>query len=136
MKKIGETIHKLRNLRGLSQADVANKLKMNQSSYSNIETGKTDPTFGILERLATIFNTTVGDMTSFDEQKLLQNFYEAKDNATSVNNGNIYHDKILLEEVQKAHEKVILSYEARMQDLKAEIERQNIMLNKLLAKVL
>jgi hypothetical protein len=60
---------------------------------------------------------------NFDEERILNNYYNGGENNTNVNNGNIYHDKLLLEEVQKIHEKVTSSYEARISDLKHDIVR-------------
>ena len=48
---IGTRIRNLRQARDLSQKEVALSLGMDQSQYSRIETGKTDPSFSTVERI-------------------------------------------------------------------------------------
>jgi transcriptional regulator with XRE-family HTH domain len=143
MQGIGEKIRKLRDLRGFSQESVAKDLGIEQGGYSKIEAGKTELTYSRLEEIAKILKTTVGEVVNFDEERILSNYYNSgKDNMT-VNNGNIYHDKILLEEVQKAHEKVSSNYESRINDLKHDIvrlqeqfERENLRLHEIIKQLL
>jgi transcriptional regulator with XRE-family HTH domain len=49
---IAEQIKKIRKEKGLSQQDVADKLSMNRVQYNRIETGKSDPTMNIFQRIA------------------------------------------------------------------------------------
>lgn len=49
--KVGEAIKKVREVKDLSQKEVAVACKMDQSHYSRIENGKTDPSFSVIERI-------------------------------------------------------------------------------------
>lgn len=120
MQSIGEKIRKLRDLRGLSQENIANSLGMKQGGYSKLESGETELSYSRLEQIAKILTTTVGEIVNFDEERILNNYYNGDGNNTNINHGNIYHDKLLLDELQKMHEKVILSYESRIHDLKSD----------------
>jgi transcriptional regulator with XRE-family HTH domain len=132
MNKIGEKIRKLRDLRGLSQENIAKDLGIGQGSYSKIEAGETDLQYSRLEQIAQVLKTTVGEIVNFDEERILNNYYNGDGNNTNVNHGNIYHDKLLIEEVHKTYEKVIKSYELHIDSLKSD----NMRLHELFAKML
>ena len=91
---IAEQIKKIRKEKGLSQQELADKLSMNRVQYNRIETGKSDPTMNILQRIATVLDINVVE------------FFEAKNNDTEVHTVNeplLQKVKLLdeLDEVQK-----------------------------------
>lgn len=91
---IAEQIKKIRKEKGLSQQDVADKLSMNRVQYNRIETGKSDPTMNILQRIANVLDINVVE------------FFEAKNNDTEVHTVNeplLQKVRLLeeLDEVQK-----------------------------------
>ena len=91
---IAEQIKKIRKEKGLSQLEVADKLSMNRVQYNRIETGKSDPTMNILQRIADVLDINVIE------------FFEAKNNGTEVHTVNeplLQKVKLLeeLDEVQK-----------------------------------
>ena len=49
---IGEKIKNVREAKNLSQKEISNMVQMDQSQYSKIENGKTDPTTNTLEKIA------------------------------------------------------------------------------------
>jgi transcriptional regulator with XRE-family HTH domain len=49
---VGERIKKVREIKGLSQKQVAINLGMNPSQYSKIENGKVDPQISSIEKIA------------------------------------------------------------------------------------
>ncbi|QYA42103.1 helix-turn-helix domain-containing protein [Macrococcoides bohemicum] len=57
--KISEQIISLRNRRGWTQQQLADKVGVSKQSVSNWETGEKLPRMGKLEELAKIFNVTV-----------------------------------------------------------------------------
>ncbi|MCO5236074.1 MAG: helix-turn-helix domain-containing protein [Chitinophagaceae bacterium] len=73
---IAEQIKKIRKEKGLSQQDLADKLSMNRVQYNRIETGKSDPTMNILQRIANVLDVNVVE------------FFEAKNNGTEVHTVN------------------------------------------------
>ncbi len=91
---IAEQIKKIRKGKGLSQQDVADKLSMHRVQYNRIETGKSDPTMNILQRIANVLGINVVE------------FFEAKNNGTEVHTINeplLQKARLLeeLDEVQK-----------------------------------
>lgn len=93
---IAEQIKKIRKEKNLSQQEVADRLSMNRVQYNRIETGKSDPTTNILQKIAAALEVDV-----------LQ-FFEAKSNASpevhSINESLLQKVKLLdkLDEVQKS----------------------------------
>lgn len=64
---IGDKIRKAREAKGLSQKEVATALKMDQSQYSKIENGKTDPYFSTIEKIAKALGVKVSDLLSAED---------------------------------------------------------------------
>jgi len=58
---IGEVLKRWRNIRGLSQWDLADKSGVGYASIARIETGRQDPTVGTLTRLAEALGIDVVD---------------------------------------------------------------------------
>ncbi len=67
MKLIGKKIRLLRHQKGWSQEDVAKKLDISIPAFSKIETGITDINLSRLEQIATLFEMTVIQLLTFDE---------------------------------------------------------------------
>lgn len=91
---VAERIKRIRKEKGLSQQEVADKLSMNRVQYNRIETGKSDPTMNILQRIANVLDIDVVE------------FFEAKNNGTEVHTVNeplLQKVRLLeeLDEVQK-----------------------------------
>jgi transcriptional regulator with XRE-family HTH domain len=60
---LGTRLYELRQLRGLSQADVAKRCNTTREFYSRIERGElTNPTINTLEKLAASLGTTVASL--------------------------------------------------------------------------
>ena len=68
MKKIGEKIAKLRELKNYRQEYMAEKLKIQQAAYSAIETGKTDIKYSQLEKISEILEIDLAKLIGFDEK--------------------------------------------------------------------
>jgi transcriptional regulator with XRE-family HTH domain len=64
---IGDKIKKAREAKGLSQKEVATALKMDQSQYSKIENGKTDPYFSTIEKIAKALSIKVSDLLTAED---------------------------------------------------------------------
>lgn len=73
---ISVQIKKIRKEKGFSQQEVADMLSMNRVQYNRIETGKSDPTMNILQRIASVLDINIVE------------FFEAKNNGTEVHTVN------------------------------------------------
>lgn len=65
--EIGKRIQQLRELKNLTQTHMADQLKMNQGSYSKIESGETDISYRRLEQVSEILGLRVEDVIGFNE---------------------------------------------------------------------
>lgn len=89
--KLGEKIKSLRKSKGISQEELASMLKINRNYLSRIETGKSEPTSGILRDIATIFSVDLNsllDIVSEDNKNVDKVKY-------IVDNCKYLHDKDL-----------------------------------------
>ena len=59
---IGEALKRWRQVRGLGQRGLADKSGVSYASIARIETGRQDPTVGLLARLAKALNVTLADL--------------------------------------------------------------------------
>lgn len=64
---IGSKIRKVREAKELSQKQVALIIDMDQSQYSKIEKGKTDPTTSTLEKICKALNIEISELFASDE---------------------------------------------------------------------
>lgn len=64
---LGDTLKKVREAKGLSQKELAGLLDMPQPQYSRIESGKTDPSFTTLERIAKALGISLADLFKADD---------------------------------------------------------------------
>lgn len=55
----GERLKKLRNEKGISQQEFADRLKINRSTYARYELGKTQPDFETLQKIADYYSVTI-----------------------------------------------------------------------------
>lgn len=60
--QIGSTIKNLRIEKGFSQKEMANKLGIPPTTYSNYENNHREPNIEILDKIATILDTSTEDM--------------------------------------------------------------------------
>lgn len=104
--RIGDKIKKLRELKGLSQENVAEELSMSPTGYGRIERNEVDVTLDKLDKLSQILGMKVEDIITFDERMVFNNCTNT--NSFSPNSTfhnfpeklqQLYEDKIrLLEE--------------------------------------
>ena len=64
---IGENIKKVRIAKKLSQKEVAVSLKMDPAQYSRIESGKSDPYFSTIEKIAKALGVEVAELVTGEE---------------------------------------------------------------------
>ena len=63
--KIGKQIQKLRELKGLSQQDLAAKCNFEKSNLSRLEAGRVNPTLSTLEKVAKALDITLSELFTF-----------------------------------------------------------------------
>ena len=68
MNPIIETLKKIREIKGYSQIELADKMKRTQSAYARIELGKTKIDFETLEVFANAVQMSVVDVITYPEK--------------------------------------------------------------------
>ncbi len=69
MKALGKKIRLLRHQKGWSQEDVAKKLDISIPAFSKIETGITDINLSRLEQISNLFEMTVVQLLTFNDDE-------------------------------------------------------------------
>jgi len=80
-------IKKHRELKGLRQQDMVDKLNMNVRSYQNLENGETKLDLERLEQIAEVLETKTEDLIKPEGIIIHQ---DVRDNASNNNNGLFY----------------------------------------------
>jgi repressor LexA len=87
-KAIGNRLRSAREKAGLTQAEVAEKLKISTGAYGHYETGRSEPNLESLNLLADLFKTTVDTLLGREQPSLvkeLEAYYEVKAVGPTVN---------------------------------------------------
>jgi transcriptional regulator with XRE-family HTH domain len=119
--QIGHKIKKMRELRNFTQAHVAEKLEINQASYSRIEANETDVSFSKLCKIAEILEVPLTHLIDFNEKSIL--YINTQNHA---NNGFVFADSN--QEILSLKE----NYEARLADKEQEISYLRGLVEKML----
>lgn len=61
-EKLGKNLKRIRTEKGVSQADIANSLKVSRGFVSNLENGKTNPTLATITRVADALGVTTDEL--------------------------------------------------------------------------
>ncbi len=72
MKTLGERIRELREKHDWSVRELAKKLKVSAPFLSDIELGRRHPSDDVLQRLASLLETTVDDLRKHDSRPPMQ----------------------------------------------------------------
>ena len=62
---IGKQIQKFRELKGISQQDLAAKCNFEKSNMSRLESGRVNPTLSTLEKVANALDVTLAELFAF-----------------------------------------------------------------------
>jgi transcriptional regulator with XRE-family HTH domain len=116
----GDKIRLIREMRGLSQENVATLLGIGQNSYSRIETNQAKLDVKMLEKIADALGVSPMDILS--TQPAIINFQSNKGTQQSI--GYVEHFDSGKQEL----------YEKMLGDKDREIERLNNIIEKLIAK--
>jgi transcriptional regulator with XRE-family HTH domain len=116
--KIGHKIKKLRELKNLSQENMAEELSMSVTGYGKIERNEVDVNFEKLEKIAQVFGVRVEDIISFDEK----NIFLFSNNETVQHSGLIHNH--FPPELKQAYEDQISILKEEVAYLRKLLEKQ------------
>ena len=83
--QIGHKIKRIREIKGFSQSEVADKLHITQRAYSDVENNKTKLDLERLEKLADFFEMKPPDILTFDEKQMFNNCSSSENNYLTLN---------------------------------------------------
>ena len=83
--KVHEKIKFMRESKGWTQEEMADKLELSVNGYANIERGETDVQISRLEKLADIFGIGLLELLNFGERNV---FYLVAENSKNFNQCN------------------------------------------------
>ena len=72
---VGSKIRTIRTLKGFSQEYMSERLKISQTSYSDIENDKTKINLDRIHEIAAIFEMDINDLLSFDANQVFNNTF-------------------------------------------------------------
>lgn len=82
MKTLGKKIRLLRHQKSWSQEDVAKQLEISIPAFSKIETGITDVNLSRLEQISKLFDMSVVQLLTFNDQEGLESYNTEVENLT------------------------------------------------------
>ncbi|WP_079240373.1 helix-turn-helix domain-containing protein [Chryseobacterium indologenes] len=113
--QIGSKIRRLRENKGFSQEEMAERLQISRSAYSRIESGETNSWVNHIQKLCENFDIKPEDFFINSDNNINTN----QDNASAVQT-NTHHDTHIT--INQLSEKVIELYEERIRELKEQVE--------------
>jgi len=130
-ENIYSQIKSIREIKNYTQEYMAHELDISQAAYHKIESGKTQLTYGKLQRIAEIFKVGVDGIMGFDLDAYIENLTLPKDKNhretssglhQNAPNGNeiyrLYEDKIaLLERLLLKTEKELEYYKKKHMEI-------------------
>ena len=113
--QIGSKIRRLRENKGFSQEEMAERLQISRSAYSRIESGETNSWVNHIQKLCENLDVKPEDFFINSDNNINTN----QDNASAVQT-NTHHDTHIT--INQLPEKVIELYEERIRELKEQVE--------------
>ncbi len=122
LDKIGHSLRKIREIKGLKQETVAKKLGLTTNGYGKIERGESTIHLERLNQIAEVFGVSANDILHFDENII----YNISNMNNSAPHGTVNNFSLSEEE-----RKIFNMQISAMSDL---IEKQNTLIEQLLSK--
>ena len=122
LDKIGHSLRKIREIKGLKQETVAKKLGLTTNGYGKIERGESTINLERLNQIAEVFGVSANDILHFDENII----YNISNMNNSAPHGTVNNFSLSEEE-----RKIFNMQISAMSDL---IEKQNTLIEQLLSK--
>jgi transcriptional regulator with XRE-family HTH domain len=129
---VHEKIKFIRQLKGWSQDEVAEKLAMSANGYGSIERGETDVNLSRLEQIAGVFGMELSDLVSLNEKNV---FYLTGTHYSNTQNNHQYAgtgDLVEIQQLQGELDKQRLINELKDKELALKAQ-ENAQLLKIIA---
>jgi transcriptional regulator with XRE-family HTH domain len=107
--ELGENIRKIRELKGFSQQNLADEIKVDQKTISRIEKGDLSPKFDTLIAISKVLSVTLSQLLSFNESLIFNNYnqYQQGGNYNAYINTEIEKIEELYKQLLREKDEVI-----------------------------
>jgi transcriptional regulator with XRE-family HTH domain len=108
-QELGENVRKIRELKGFSQQNLADEIKVDQKTISRIEKGELSPKFETLVSISKALSISLSQLLSFNENMIFNNYIQAQHGGSFVAYNNTEIEKVenLYKQLLKEKDEVI-----------------------------
>lgn len=100
---VNEKIRLIRETKGLTQEQIAEKLEMSPNAYGDIERGENDPKLSKLQKIAEIFEMSLADLVDLGEKGILNiNFNNRGKRCTLIFGSSVAEKEMALKDKEIA----------------------------------
>lgn len=113
--ELGENVRKIRELKGFSQQNLADEIKVDQKTISRIEKGDLSPKFETLVAISKALSINISQLLAFNESLIFNNYnqYQQGGNYNAYINTEIEKVEELYKQLLKEKDEVIELLKAR-----------------------
>jgi transcriptional regulator with XRE-family HTH domain len=114
-QELGENVRKIRELKGFSQQNLADEIKVDQKTISRIEKGELSPKFETLVNISKVLSINISQLLAFNESLIFNNYnqYQQGGNYNAYLNTEIDKVEELYKQLLKEKDEVIELLKAR-----------------------
>lgn len=114
-QELGENIRKIRKLKGFSQQNLADEIKVDQKTISRIEKGDLSPKFETLVAISKALSINLSQLLSFNENLIFNNYsqYQQGGQFVAYNNTEIEKVEELYKQLLKEKDEMIALLKTR-----------------------
>jgi transcriptional regulator with XRE-family HTH domain len=117
LAEVKARIKKLRELKGFTQAQLAERLGMTPRNYQNLENGEKDISFAELQIIANALEMSVAGVVGFDEKMVFNN--------CKVDGNSANYNNYIMNTTEKIYDKILLEKDKYIENLEKQINRQD-----------
>jgi transcriptional regulator with XRE-family HTH domain len=126
--KVGNKIHKIREIKSITAKDMADRLNMTLSGYQRIERDEVSINIERLEEIAGIFEMKPEDVLTFDEKivfNIINSPFHGTNGHQSNTGDNHYHFPEEIKKLQEEKNKLLQDMIELQKSLIARLEKEN-----------
>jgi transcriptional regulator with XRE-family HTH domain len=114
-QELGENVRKIRELKGFSQQNLADEIKVDQKTISRIEKGELSPKFETLVSISKVLSINISQLLAFNESLIFNNYnqYQQGGNYNAYLNTEIDKVEELYKQLLKEKDEVIALLKVR-----------------------
>ena len=114
--KIGSKIKRIREIKNITQKELASKIEMSISGYNKIERNEVDVNNEKLNQIAKALHVTPNEILSFDDKNVYIN---------NQNNTNSFQFVVFDPDIKKLYEDKLTLQQEKINQLQKELDNKN-----------